>query len=573
MPPALRAGYSDRDFLRLAREDGWMTAVQVLTDSSVSASELHARFGSVTAAIWSVLLPAASRNRILLAHPFSVAEVLAAAHWFKSTYVLTGTETDRELLGVCAEQACCRGIRILGGIEELRSEPRFDVVSLSSDRLALLLDGLRTNADELAHVWCVNHARPWNRAPKWIIGNPTSLRRLRRDLAGLGLGQQRHFAVLPDHSSPEQIFRLARGARRQPALHSRRQSMQNRIKTGLQARAEFCPASCLIASAVPLEQSWVESLAEYLCDRLSLPTPARRFPDLLVSHAEGGGGLLLLVDSDVVVRVPFRAEARKRIENNHRALTEMQQLRAAGLRCQTPEPLLLEEFDGILVGVESRLAGTMADRTVGDAKVKVEQCLFDLLLQFQRIGPGPRAAAGHWNANAVAPYERLHAWCSTTAQHRMIDDIVDFLRSAATTGLPMRRCHGDFKLANALVGSSHGRLGLIDWDLYRDAHFATIDFCHFLMHRRAWMHRKSRQLALVDWLQGVRSDEAEMRWTVAFAESLELRGHWKQLAALTYWVREFANRVGTVYDLRSDWIETKFRGLLPAVHRQVIESS
>ena len=566
---ALPHGRTYEDFLSVARRDGWSAAVGGLSADPGLAAELRRRFSYDAFASWPLLLPGRARGRILLAYPSSIADVLAAARWFHSTYVWTGSETDRQLLELCAEQSGCSGLRVLAGPGALRAENPFNFIAVSSDDFDRLLEDLGTPKRERGESWYVSHTMPWGRSLRWLASNPTALRRTRRKLARAGLPYQRHFALLPNCGQPERINLLKGVAARSPSLRMAQTSVFEVAKARLQTVPIFCPSSGLVATAMGPDRSWIESLSAHVAERLRLPKTGDSFPDVMVGRGEGGG-LLLCVGSETILRVAFREAARTRVETNYRALERMREFRGLGLRCFTPEPLLLEEFDGVLVGAESRLAGSTADRLSPAKLASIEHSLFRVLMELQRIEPGVCDPEEQWRQHAVVPFERLHAWVVTDEQRQMVTEIAEFLAVTGGTLLPMRRSHGDFKLANALVSESEPRIAVIDWDLYSDARLATIDFLHLVIHRRALKQRKARQLCLLDWLGGRDGDEVESGWTLEFAESQGLRGDWRVVAALTYWVREFANRVGTSYDLRTDWIQAHFLNLLPAVHRHVV---
>jgi hypothetical protein len=568
---ALPHGHAYEDFLSVARRDGWRAAVRGLSADPRLAAELRRRFSDDAFASWPLLLPGRARGRILLAYPSSIADVLAAAGWFHSTYVWTDSERDRQLLQLCAEQSDCPGLRVLAGPGDLRAEKPFNFIAVSSDDLDRLLEDLGTPKRERGESWYVSHTRPWGRSLRWLASNPTALRRTQKKLAKAGLPYQRHFALLPNCGQPARINLLTSAAARSQSLRMAQASVFEVGKSRLETVPIFCPSSGLVATALGPVGSWIESLSTHVAERLGLSKMGGSFPDVMVGRAEGGG-LLLLVGSGAVVRVAFRKAARIRVETNYRALERMHEFRGLGLHCRTPEPLLLEEFDGVLVSAESRLAGRTADRYAPAKLDGIEHDLFRVLMELQRIEPGVCDPEEQWRQHAVVPFERLHAWVVTDAQRQMVTEIAEFLAVTGGNLLPMRRSHGDFKLANALVSESEPRIAVIDWDLYSDARFATIDFLHLVIHRRALKHRKARQLCLLDWLGGRETDDVESHWTLEFAESQGLRGDWRVVAALTYWVREFANRVGTSYDLRKDWIQAHFLNLLPAIHRHVVDT-
>jgi aminoglycoside phosphotransferase (APT) family kinase protein len=571
-PDVLDGGGTHEEFLSLARQRGWRAAVQGLFRDSRMEVQFRRRFADDADACWQLLLPGWARGRMLLAYPGSIAEVLSAARWFQSTFVWTDCDIDRQLLEICAEQSNCPGLRVLMGPGELRAEARFNVIAVSSDYFERLVEDLGTPKCERGEVWYVSHTKPWGRSVRWLASNPMALRRSRKALVKVGLTHQRHFALLPECDQPDRIYLLKGAVAHSQGLRMGQTSVFETVKTRLQTVPVFCPSSGLVATASRTDGSWIESLSAHLAERLKLPKTGDSFPDVMISRAEGGGGLLLFLGDDAVVRVAFREAARRRVETNYRALERIREFRGVGLRCRTPEPLLLEEFDGVLVGAESRLEGRTADRYAPAEVAGIEDSLFRVLMELQQIEPGVCDPDVQWRQHAVVPFQRLSAWVVTDEQRRMVTEIAEFLAMAGGSALPLRRSHGDFKLANALVSESEPRIAVIDWDLYSDARFATIDFLHLVIHRRALKQRKARQLCMLDWLDGREADEVESRWTLEFAESQGLRDDWRMFAALTYWVREFANRVGTSYDLRTDWIQRNFLDLLPIVHRQVMHA-
>lgn len=551
---------------------GWIPAILAQADGAVSGRELHRLFANDTAAAWSVLLPLRSRNRLLLVSPRSIAEVLAAARWFRTVVAWVDSPDDRAFLGISAEQSGLSNLRVICTDDESCTNTRFDAIAVRCEmRLRIDQSFLRRHLADQG-VLFVSRDLPWRDGTFWPIRNSLEAARLNRHLRNLDLIHTRHFGVLPEFESPERIVPLQRTCGTRSALRMTRTTFKARVAAALREVPVLCPGAGIVASSSLPGPSWVEALVAHLCNRLSIPMLRSGFPDVIVSHA-ATGGLILFLGRDAVARVPFGTAGQDRVANNQRALHLLRNLRQRGLSCRTPEPLGLETFDGVTVGVESRILGHTVDKLRHDTLVSAQDRVFHLLCEFQRMDPPSGDADSIWERHAIAPFERSRAWSRSAWDKRMLDDLITYLQRIGSTRIPLRRSHGDYKLGNVLVGPAASPIGVIDWDLFRESSFATIDFCHLVMHRRAWLQRKPRLTALVDWLAGRGVDEQEAQWTFRFSESLSLHDGWRTAAALIYWAREFEGRLGTAFELRTDWIQQNFLGLLPKVHRLVLQTA
>jgi len=552
----------------LVREIGWVRALSVLNRGVLSGREMLDRFGSDVAAVWAVLMPLSARGHVLLLSPHSISEAIGLARWCRSVTVRTSDAQDAEFLVACAEGCELRNVRTVGTLDELAEDPAFDAIVWDADDVSAVSLGRAQCLLSPDGVLYLRVQRPWG-GTKWrLFERLRSMARWRSMLRRAGFNQVRMFGVLPDHANPDEMLLLGLRSGYTRTWQVGRLQLRNELRTRLEAMPMFCPSAGMVASAGSRAVSWIESLEQHVAEDRRLSTASNHFPRVLVSNAFKGG-LIMFLGSDAVVRIPLNREGERRIANNYEALSMARQLRARGLQCRTPEPLRLERFDGVHVGVESKIGGKSIDRLPGPRALDAEQRVFELLLAFQRITGTGEQPSELWQECALLPFRRSFAWAVTETDRCMIRDLIAFLTSAGPGCLPVAASHGDYKAGNVLISDLEPAVGLLDWDLYKPVHFATIDLCHFVFHRRARLQQKPRLQAMVEWLAGHGEDAVESEWMARFVAEHGLAGQWRAAAALTYWAREFDSRIGGTFDLQTDWIRMNFLGLLPRIHELV----
>ena len=535
----------DEGILRLAEETSWHAA---LASSMPDDADLWRRYAEEQTGDWMLFLPPSTRGRMLLMGA-SNAQVCAVARLASKVVVPCRRSIDAAFLAVQARQSGLHNVQpvVTDGLPFAADS--FDAIAALEPHVNL--DAIRLLLRESGHF----HLTASNRH---IGGESDSgtYAGLRRRIREAGLDSLRAYGV-PD----EKFVSLTGATHTHGPLGWRDRLKRTRL---LSPRFHF------VAHAHASEPSWLEGLFAHVSETLGLGKP-KGFPAAQRSGAWSSGALMFIGDA-AIVRIALDPRSEARVRRNFEALERCRDGVAATLGVTAPAPLILDRFGGILFSAESRLEGTPLPSLAPSRWQDVGDRISAFLRRRQEVTPDTTDPATQWRQHAVETLVRARAWAGGENETRMLARLEDWARAFDPSRMPLTFTHGDFHPGNLLLDAD-GELALVDWDRWHPAAPATIDYYEVVCRRRAATGGEPAERIFADWWTHGPRDAVERTWAANFERDFDLPTDWQRAAALCYWTREIAPRVGTPFDLKRRWIRGTFGTLLPVLHRVVLGQS
>jgi hypothetical protein len=280
-------------------------------------------------------------------------------------------------------------------------------------------------------------------------------------------------------------------------------------------------------------------------------------------------GIIAGIGNQVIVRVPLEPSNEGRVRRNFEGLQKAAALLTGCPALRLPSALLMDKFHGMLFTVESQLPGVLLREFSPSSRASFESLMFELLLQIKvhtTSSELPLTYEQLWRESVINELARMVSHLPSPA--RSIGNALwEKVTSTVVPSLPIAFTHGDFSWRNIILNDGNRTVGLIDWDRWSSANFATHDFLHFLCHRRALRDSCTWAGALSDWLAQRKIDSQEAEWTRRFADELRLPNGWKPVVALAYWLRQVAGNDSLKYQLNDVWLKQHFSDIAPCMLR------
>jgi SAM-dependent methyltransferase len=395
-----------------------------------------------------------------------------------------------------------------------------------------------------------------------------SYRAMRRLLEEAGFGHASFFAPIPDYRDFREIRALDRPAARTVSGNG---GLRHRVKATLERSRWFTPSYGVVASAGPVNASWIDALVADLASRHSIHSDGR-FPHVRVS-ATSTAGLIVTIGGAAVVRVPLDPANEARVRRNFEGLARAPAYSAALPGVATPHPLACDTLHGVFYTAESHVQGIPGHQLAEIDRVRADRIVFDLLIARRPHGDmvpqKPAPSRGElWRRTVTDPLRDL---APPTAGDETIAGCAALLKIAEAcdpSSLPVAFTHGDLWSGNVLYDRRAESIALIDWDRWAEHDFATHDFLHFACYRRVVATGCSWPQAVIAWLHGEALDANEAQACERLVRALDLAPGWRALAALAYWAREVGGHPPAKRSLDPGWLARVVDPVVTSLIRQ-----
>jgi hypothetical protein len=201
-----------------------------------------------------------------------------------------------------------------------------------------------------------------------------------------------------------------------------------------------------------------------------------------------------------VVKVPKLTSQNRATENGHQALADLEQLLSPSMAASVPKPLLLLQWRGTSVSVESLMRGRSLARTFETWRIPQNTRVAGLtdaakwLSKFHRCTELSRVPWGseqtrQWITTPTDAYRRIFG--ETEGERSLFARARDYAASTNGVDLPLVRQHRDFRPVN-ILRDEKGEIAVVDWEGYR-AGPAFCDLFHFLFQWHSGARRRDKR--------------------------------------------------------------------------------